>query len=291
LQNKVEQVAEQVNDETWDQVIYARILEALGYSKNQSPFRRLANLVPYNQLVAEMQWVDNEMAEKKCAALLFGAAGLLPSQSKEMTNIHDTLFTPQYIDALEDLWEHLSHQMGLKPMMAHEWIFFRLRPMNFPTRRLAGMVQLMLRFHYFGFLTGFIKIVNSGQKSVYKLANELERNLFVANGGDNNPGQKDAALIGKHRAREIAVNIVLPTIYLYCRETDDGLIANKIKELYFKFPTLSPNSISRRMTAQLFKESTSRNRFAFRQQGMIYLNNNLCKALRCDECLERISKG
>ena len=89
LHDKADQLREDRAHSSWDQLIYRKVLEALGYSKNQVPFKKLAELLPYAIIRAEMQWVAEDVAQKKAAALLFGSAGLLPSQSKKDSEVLD----------------------------------------------------------------------------------------------------------------------------------------------------------------------------------------------------------
>ncbi len=294
LQEKVEQLKEDLIHASWDQLAYKKILEALGYSKNQIPFRKLSEVVTYEMVCSEMQWVSQEMALKKCAALLFGAAGLLPSQNTKTSEKLDAE-SLEYVAALQYLWDQVSHRLEIKPMRHHEWQFFRLRPQNFPTRRLAGMVQLLLRFYKEGFLGGFQKLFSGNMQNYKGLATELESNLLVKAEGfwtqhyrldesfEERVERKYPTLIGKDRARDIIVNTVIPVIYLYSCETKDGLLKNSVRELLVRFPRLAENSITRGMREQLDKPKQVKS--SFQQQGLIYLNKLYCKHLRCSDCL------
>jgi hypothetical protein len=243
-----------------------------------------------------MQWVDEEMAVKKCAALLFGAAGLLPSQSKPGAEILDEA-TLTYVAPLERLWEQMSHRLGIKPMKSQAWQFFRLRPQNFPTRRLAGMVQLIFRFYRQGFLQGFLKIFSGQTKDYPLIINEIENVFTIKAEGywrehyrfkeeRGKPLQKSQeALIGKDRARDIVVNITLPVLYLYSMESSDGALKNTLQEIYFRYPKLSENTITRAMKQQLRMGRGSVISASHQQQGLIHLHKLYCRPLRCSECL------
>jgi hypothetical protein len=295
---RAEQLREDLLGMSWDNLIYRKIMEALGYSKNQAPFSKLAELVPFEMVGAEMQWVDDDTAMLKSAALLFGAAGLLPSQSSSGSEALDAS-TLSVTAALEQHWEPISHRLELKAMKPQAWQFFRLRPQNFPTRRLAGMLQLVRRFHRLGFLHGFLKIFESHQREPNLIINELENVMSVKAEGywhnhyrfgeerSDSERTMPEALIGKDRARDIVVNIVLPVLYLYSRESNDGMLKSLVREIYSRFPKLSENSITRVMREQIFERGgvEPKVQFAYQQQGLIYLNKLYCRPLRCSECL------
>lgn len=289
---RTEQLREDLHGSSWDHLIYKKIMEALGYSKNQAPFLKLAETVPYETVCAEMQWVDEEMALLKCAALLYGAAGLLPSQGKS-SGVGSDAATLTYSAPLEQLWQQMSHRLEINSMKPHAWQFFRLRPQNFPTRRLAGMVQLMFRFYRQGFLDGLLKIFNGQSQNYVLIINELENALTIkAEGywrdhyrfGDAPDLQQksDEALIGRERARDILLNIILPVAYLFAVESSDGALKNTVQEIYARYPKLSENAITRAMKQQLNADQVIR--FASQQQGLIYLHKLYCRPLKCSEC-------
>ncbi len=295
FQDKVSQLREALRNDSWNQVLYQKMLEALGYAKNQKQFRRLAELVPFETLNAEMQWVKDEMAEMRCSALLFGAAGLLPSTSGERAALD--VETRQYVTQLLDLWEGMSRRLEIKPMRPHEWQFFRLRPLNFPTRRLAGFVQMMMKTHKHGLLETCAGIVRRHLQALDKVSSELESAIKQRATGfwrgryrfENRPDARAATreplLIGKSRARDILVNILFPALYLYGEESNDSRLKNAAIELYRRFPRLTDNTITRAMSEQLHGRELSL-RFAMQQQGLLHLNALYCRSLECARCLQ-----
>lgn len=296
LEEKAQRLREAAASLSWDQLIYLHLMEALGYAKNQAPFRHLAKKVPFELICREMQWVPESHALQKCAALLFGAAGLLPRADKVIGD-GDAL---AYVSELRALWDRLAHRLEMKPMQPAAWQFFRLRPQNFPTRRIAGLVQLIYRFLHTGFLDGLLKIVSGVGRKDDLVFKELERALTVGAEGfwrerylfeeePRDPGGKQAQmLIGKSRAREMVVNVVLPVLYLYAEEAQDGVLHNQVKAVYQAAPRLSENAITRAMMVQLFGEKNAVKagiRSAGQQQALIFLHKLYCRSLRCQECL------
>lgn len=297
--DKATQVRDELLTESWDQIIYRKIMEAAGYSKNKQPFRRLSELVPFETVITEMQWVAEEMAEMRCAALLFGASGLLPVSNPRCDSLTPEVLS--YVEPLVSQWEQMSRRLEMKPMKAQEWQFFRLRPQNFPTRRLAGVIQLLMRFHKTGFLDGFSRSFTAHARNIRRLTTELERTLVQSaqgfwaghyhfESGVATPSAGVAArLIGKDRARDILVNTLLPVYFVYADETHDGRLKNTVLELYARFPRVSENETTRVMTRQLQGERQGPGivtQFAFQQQGLIQLHKRYCRPRYCEACLQ-----
>ena len=59
----------------FEQLLYQGIMEALGYTKNSKSFRELAQRVPLSEIRGK--------SDESIQAILFGVAGLLPSQSQQ----------------------------------------------------------------------------------------------------------------------------------------------------------------------------------------------------------------
>ncbi len=297
LNTKSEQMQEMLSAASWDQVIYQKVLEALGYSKNQVPFRRLAHLVPFDMICREILWVPDDTAKLRCTALLFGSAGLLPIKGFESGGL--TQAVRDYVSPLIDVWRQMQHRPDVRAMKNHEWQFFRLRPQNFPTRRLAGAVEILMRFCKSGFIPTFLKLIDGQDGNLKMLTREFaacfvqkaggfwsQHYGFADDGGAPLKGSCD--LIGRDRARDIVVNIVLPALLWYARDTSDGRLRNAVLELYHSHPRLPDNTITRCMVSQLCQnQAVLPNPFttAVQQQGLITLHKRYCKALICSECL------
>ena len=108
-------------------------MEALGYTKNREPFRELARRVPFSALAGR----DDEEIQ----AILFGMAGLLPSQSQRSVDLDES--DKIFIKRLESIWS-ASEQIRIPTrMVAEQWRFAKTRPPNYPTRRIAAITQLI----------------------------------------------------------------------------------------------------------------------------------------------------
>jgi hypothetical protein len=306
LQAKAARFAEQRQTSSWNQILYIGIMEALGYSKNQVPFRKLAQSIPFEALKREFHGVSKEESLLRPLGLLMGAAGLLPSQDKsfDWRKIKDE-DTQTYVSQLEDVWAEYSTRLGLKSMQQEEWHFFRLRPSNFPTRRLAGASLILQQFTSDGILEIMLKIIEGLKDNYQQLIKELE-NLFVCQTGgywathyrveEKVPelaNEKTATLVGKDRARDVVINIILPVVLAYANEIEDSLLKINLLQLYHVYPKISPNSIIKEMSKQLFGEIKQINqsiKTAARQQGMIHLYKLYCHRGECDRCQDEWGK-
>lgn len=298
LQAKTEAFAEQVAHLSWDQAVYRGIAEALGYDKNQEPFRKLAELLPVELLFAELRGAREHAPAVLLEALLFGAAGFLAEN-----RARDDAETTAYFAARKKLWEELRHTLQIRPLALETWHFFRLRPQNFPTRRLAALGQLILKFYRQGIVEHLAATVQALGNEPNKLAREILQyflcpaegfwqthyDLFArALSSHKAPGD----LLGRERALDIASNIVLPALYHYFREAGDGIRQNQVCEAYARFPKLQENRITRAMREQLSRKHLARAKvagFAREQQGLIHLQKLYCRALRCEECLRLVN--
>ncbi len=317
---KAEAFAEQVANTSWDQAVYRGLAEAMGYDKNQEPFRRLADLLPVDLVFGELRNSREAPPALVLDAILFGAAGFL-SAWPAPENIPDAEIAAFLAPRLK-LWEPLQHALQIRPLRREAWQFFRLRPPNFPTRRLAGFSALLLKFYRDGLLEHLAGLFLSAAKVSLKqrtkaIVAEL-LNYFICPADDfwrthydflstaAEKGKKAARakyekvttaqtnygdLVGRDRALDILVNIVLPALWHYGRQAGDAHLQNLVQEVYGSFPRLQENQITRAMRQQLSQQypvSRTVATSALTQQGLIHLQKLYCRPLRCEECLELI---
>src|SRR5690606_37863797 len=105
-------------------VLYHAVFEALGYSKNGPPMLDLARRVPLDTLRKYPQFGRE--------ALLLGGAGLL-----DEVEAGDGGSQADYLNKLRRHFETTPAHAQIAPMRRVSWTWFRLRPLNFPTLRIA----------------------------------------------------------------------------------------------------------------------------------------------------------
>ena len=224
-----------------DQVVYAALFEALGYSANRRPFRRLAEIVPYATVGA----LRGEPAGTRLAAvraLLLTASGLTLGADTAGNGAPDAA-----------LVRRMPRTRRLAPS---EWRLFRVRPSNHPVRRVEGAARLLDRF------------LDSGPTAYVRSAAEEAKPAALVR------ALSDPPLIGAGRARDMAVNVVLPFVHALAGARRDGAAAARSLEAYRSFPGLADNDITREMRRLVADRGlTVTVKGARRHQGLAHLYN------------------
>ena len=217
-----------------DQVVYAALFEALGYASNRRPFRRLAEILPY-ATVASLRPEPPGTRLAAVRALLLTASGLARDEP----------------DAA------LLRRLPRTPRLASsEWRLFRVRPSNHPVRRVEGAARLVDRLLDQGPAAYLLSAVEDAKPA------DLVRAL------------SDPPLIGAGRARDMAVNVVLPFVHALAGARREGEAAARRLEAYRHFPSLADNDVTREMSRLIADRGlTVSTKGARRHQGLAHLYN------------------
>ncbi|NNE36137.1 MAG: DUF2851 family protein, partial [Rhodothermales bacterium] len=109
-----------------DELLYRELMRGMGYSKNSETFHELACRVPLAVLRASRDVNFHE-------AVLFGVSGLTATGVSPRD--HKGASTRRSV--LREQFEQVNVRLGIPEMSPLSWRFFRLRPTNFPTLRIA----------------------------------------------------------------------------------------------------------------------------------------------------------
>jgi hypothetical protein len=232
-----------IREQGAEQTLYETLMEGLGYRHNRQPFLRLAYLAPFAALQRAMRSNIHPGASAGAAATavngwLLAVAGLGPGSGA-------------------------VPPLGLRrAMSSEEWRLFRVRPSNHPVTRIRGAAALLARFRDDGPVQGLRNAASGGPA-------ELTKALTVKSAGEP---EGLPACIGTGRARELAVNAVLP--FCHAQSTGEGVTTEESPylELFRRFPNLEGNEVVREMSTELFPaEWRTRLKGARRQQGLLHL--------------------
>ncbi|MBI1807112.1 MAG: DUF2851 family protein [Ignavibacteria bacterium] len=272
----------------WDQLLYEGMMEALGYSKNQDPFLRLAKSIRL-QFIARMlesRRLTDEEYILQIEALLFGAADMIPP----VRGMKDDE-SKKRIHQLSAIWKDLRQYYRAEILNSTDWQFFRLRPENFPTVRIAGAARLITRLLRKNFLKSIIQTVKNGEQGSHEKFVLLEH-TFTTHADEfwtshyrfGEPAKHYLkTLVGKNRADEIVLNAVIPVCLLYARIFKDKDVRQSTLRIFEECPALSENSVTTTISDQLVKGKLKLDS-AMLQQGVLQLYKFYCVEERCTEC-------
>jgi hypothetical protein len=257
------------------QVLFRGMMRALGYAKNTNPFQQLADRMP----LASIEPREGLAAKQ---ALLLGAAGLLPSQRRQIEPAKE-----REIQELEQIWRSMDD--NVKAMEASDWNLSHIYPNNSPVRRIIAQSYLLERFTRGKLLPGILQMVRDTPPSSGH--RPLQGGLTVDSDGywrDHfdfgvRSRTKISALLGHSKAAEIAVNVILPFAFACGELADQADLTDHALQLYRSYPSLPENCLTRHMTRQLCSEEHI-DFTASQQQGLIHIFRSYCREGTCSQC-------
>lgn len=253
----------------WEKVFFEYTLEALGFSKNKEQFLKFAGNIDLSKIK------KSNLRQIEIETFFFGTAGLLSNLK----------YRDEYIEQLKEKWEALKTKYKPIIMNKAEWNFFRLRPQNFPTIRMAYAssfcIELLYNNLFKRVILCFEKSINAG-KDLTNLFLEIPLSGYWKNHyvfGKMITGNIKS--IGQERVRDIITNVVLPLLYFYAEQFGKNNLKEKVTEYYFSEKGGSENEVTKVMQKQLnIKSKTISD-----SQGLIHLHNFYCVKEKCDECI------
>jgi hypothetical protein len=260
LQHKAATVQEllTINSQDWEETTYQWLATSMGFKLNAQPFLRLAKAVPLKLLQKHR---DNLL---QMEALLFGQAGFL-----------DDISTDTYMQALQLEYKFLSHKYqiaGSKLSMA-QWKFAKLRPVNFPTLRIAHLAAL-LQVHQ----NLFSLFIHTNNLKSFADILSVPVSAYWHHHYTFGKETKNTSQLGKESIANLVINTVVPLLASYARQKDKYAYIDKAIALLECLPA-EDNHITR-----LWKELHLPVKNAFDAQAAIELYNNLCVPVKCLSC-------
>ena len=272
----------------FEQILYEGIMEALGYKRNSTPLRELAQRVPFSDF--------DDKSEPEIQAILFGVAGLLPSQREKPLPTEEA--ADPFIVTLEKLWDISEHATRHNRMNTERWRFGGVRPTNYAPRRIAAMSQLIHRCNgslMMHFLPTCEKAAAANTPELLRAVQKELLELLILEPTDywstrydlGKKSSRKTTFIGASRALDIVINKILPAAYTWAVEAESRELQEAILQLYSVCAESQENQDIRQIKKQLFTEAQPMKllpRTAKIQQGAIRLHRNYCTDRLCDLC-------
>jgi hypothetical protein len=278
LQCKAAQFQARARRVGWEQALWEGLCRALGFKHNVWPMQRLAELRP--------RWHTPRTQPLALQARLFGISGLLPLELTRSETGADN-----YVRRVWDQWWRERDEFSDCLLPRALWRLHGSRPANHPQRRIA----LASRWSMEGDLAQKLERWCAREVPDSALADSLLEALRVAPDDFwswhctfRSPRLKKAQpLLGSTRVTDLAVNIVLPWLWIRAAEGRNTAMQTTLERRYFAWPPAEDNAVLRLARQRLLGGTSPRALpGAAAQQGLIQMVRDFCDHSNaiCDRC-------
>ena len=243
-----------LNNNDWEQTCYQLLGKYFGSHINKEPFELLTHFLDYKILLKHKDDIF------QLEALLFGTAGFL---NKDFVEI--------YPRALKEEYLFLKSKYDLKQIHEHHWQFLRIRPVSFPTVRIAWFAKIIQQMP----LLNSILESNGENNFLEKIDVSAYWNEHYILDKLSKPRSK---ILGEEFKSILKINVFAPILYAYAKFSGEERYQNKAFELLYK----TPNETNTK--TKIFEQAISSQRHAFDTQAIIELHDKYCTHKRCLEC-------
>ena len=282
----------------WEQTLWENLFRALGYKHNVWPLQNLAEMKP--------RWLPGTNSAFEIQARLLGIGGLLPDELTRAQKGSDN-----YLRRAWDCWWRDRDEFETCILPREIWRFHGLRPANHPQRRLA------LAAHWLADEKFISKIENWGESEILngraalpcrqadpqvsptKLLDSL-RAIFQVQQDDfwswhwtfkSARLAKPQLLLGEARVTDLAVNVVLPWLWVRGASAQppggNEKFLCEVERRFFAWPVAEDNSILKLARQRLLGSSSPRLlKGAAAQQGLLQIVRDYCEHSNaiCGDC-------
>ena len=246
-----------LNNNNWEETFYQLLARNFGFKTNAEPFELLAKSLPSLTLAKH----KNNLLQIE--ALLFGQAGML-----------DQHYNDKYVLALQNEYAFLKQKYRLQPVENHLWKFLRLRPVNFPTIRIAQFAGLVFNSSHL-----FSRILEEeNEKSLRAILNVTVSEYWETHFMLDRSSKKRGKHLGDEGIDNIFINTVVPFLFVYGKQKGDERYVARALSLLENIKGESNAIISKWASLKVCTEK------AYSTQGLLQLKNEYCSRKRCLNC-------
>ena len=133
----------------YEQTFYEGVAEAMGYPSNKQPFRTLAERVPLQEIKQLVPYtLSNQRQNNDCSGFIIRS--LWPDRFIGSSRRIIGRRTRLILSELQNTWNQHRKKFADRLMDRKEWKFGKMRPANFPYRRIAALSHLIVRHWHTG---------------------------------------------------------------------------------------------------------------------------------------------
>jgi hypothetical protein len=286
LQAKAAQFQARARQVGWEQSLWEGLFRALGYKNNVWPMQCLAELRPRWQTAIPTTTTQDPAGVLAVQSRLYGIGGLLPVELSRSQSGADA-----YLRRVWDHWWRERDEFSDCLLPRTLWRFHGLRPANHPHRRLA----LASRWSAAGKLPSELERWCTRIIPPAALAGSLLEALQVEPDDfwswhftlRSARLKQPQPLLGGTRVTDLAVNVVLPWLWIRAVEGKNEKVQAALIDRYFEWPPAQDNSLLRLARQRLLGDAPLRALpSAAAQQGLIQIVRDFCEHSNavCENC-------
>lgn len=239
----------------WEAALFCFVAKSFGLNSNATVFFDIASAISYSIFRKEKDKLLH------LEALLFGISGMLNQD-----------FEDQYPLLLKQTWHYLKHKYAIDTIFISPLAFFKQRPDNFPTIRLAQFASF---YHY---LPAFFEWIDKPHKINKEALNKIATSeywhthyLF------DKPSKYKKKNLSKSFVELLFINTLIPFSFIY----NKSLGKEDIEETISFVTTLQPE---KNVITEKFSNLQLKSKSALDTQSFIELKKNYCDFKRCLHC-------
>jgi hypothetical protein len=259
LERKTEEIKSiyELSNNDWQETFYRLLAKNFGFKTNADAFYLLTNSLPL-AIVAKHK---NDLFQVE--SLLFGQAGLLDDYLEE-----------PYAKKLQNEYTFLKKKYSLTSIQRENWKYLRMRPVNFPTVRIAQFASLMtLSSHLFS-----KALEEKTQEGLKKLFSVTASEFWDTHYSFTSTSPIKAKALGSEAIENILINTVAPLLFFYGKQKNEEQFVQRAIDVLEAIDA-EDNKVVRE-----YKNAGANLVTAIDSQGILNLNKFYCKQSACLKC-------
>ena len=246
-----------LNHNNWEETFYQALARNFGFKTNADTFELLAKSLP--SLIPAKQKSSFLQVE----ALIFGQAGMLEEHYKD-----------KYPISLQNEYVFLQKKFQLQPLPIHLWKYLRLRPINFPSIRLAQFASLI--YHSSNLFSSILERENlNDMKALFDITvSEYWETHYTFDKSSKMRSKR----MGDEASNNIIMNTIVPFLFVYGKQKAEEEHIERALRLLEQLPGESNTIISNWKNLGINVNS------AQNTQALLQLKNEYCQNKKCLNC-------
>ena len=246
----------ETSNQDWEAVLFYLLAKNFGLNTNGELFFKVAKSIPFHVIRKE------SFSLESLEALLLGQANLLS---------HD--FQDSYAKELQKSYAYLVQKYQLQEKVIGSVEFFKHRPDNFPTIRLAQLANL-----YFHRKNLFSLVMNSTSISeLYQIFNLCVSKYWETHYNFDKESSKKMKKLSKSFIDLLVINTIIPLRFAYARSQN-----KEITQELIDLATLIP--AEQNVIIEKFKIFGFQVNNVYESQALLELKKNYCDHKKCLDC-------